>query len=278
MLDLEVFFQLLKTLSMKNIILLIVFFSLTFSLTFSSFAQNIYIKPMLGSQHGWSRMQGKRDLSTHKITYGYAPSYWEINLYAGLALEWQRTQKQRFELAFATHDVGYGYRFEHSYYHDINEVTIRSVHQGYGAGLVLNISLNYAQQLKEFELKSGHKIAFEGILGLSYIHEDKKSLYIASGFSSPIPQIRFQTVGLRKKYNGAGINLGFTTRVKNTQGNDMLELRFQYIQGLTTMFKEGYQYSIKQDSYYSESISKGSIMSISLGVPIRIFNLNKKQD
>lgn len=261
---------------MRNILILAIFLFIS-NITI---AQNIYIKPMLGSQHGLFRFENPQSTKYFEMDYKQTPFNWQIDFYAGIALEYQKDERQRFELSYANNSISRGYNFK--YYDNPDNDSQKGLQRSksYGGRTARNLSVSYARVLFNKTYSSGRRLAFEGIMGGSYLNISK--LF----YSNPSTMLDYEgnyeitSFDKEKRFHGAAVSLGFASRFYTISGKPALEVRFQYSQGLTYLGTYGIDYEVRGQKYYSESITRGSMMSISLGVPIRIFNLNKnkKQD
>ena len=232
---------------------------------------------MLGSQHGLFKFHNPQSTKYFEMDYKQTSFNWEVNLYAGIALEYQKGKKQRFELSYATNEISGGYNFKYYDNPDEDNRQDDQIWKSYGGRSARNLSFNYARVLFNKNYNSGRRLAFEGIIGGSYLNISKRFNHSNSEYTAYDGEIRVAEFEKERYFHGAAISLGFASRFYTIAGKPALELRFQYSQGLTHLGTYGIDYEVKGQSYSSESITRGSMMSISLGVPMRIFDLNKRK-
>ena len=249
-----------------------------FALTTNSIsAQNIYLKPILGSQHGLFKFHNPQSTKYFDMGYKQTPFNWQINLYAGITLEWQKDENQRFELSYATNEVSDGFEFNYYKNPGSNNLEGNYTLKSYGARSARNLSLNYARILFNKNYVSGRRLSFEGIMGASYLNISKLFVHTPTSRRNTDGSFEISDFEKEKRFHGAALSLGFASRFYTIVGKPAVEVRFQYSQGLTHLGTYGINYEVKGQKYYSESKTRGSMISISLGIPMRILNLNKNK-
>jgi hypothetical protein len=241
---------------------------------FASMAQNIFIKPFGGSAYGFSTINKKQDVENFEAYNLNKPKYWNFNAYYGLSLEWQKDTKNRFELSFATQELGLGYQIDYT-----STVTgTTSSFREYTRKPTLNIAFNYGRTLGTIGLKTGKKFSFDGIIGASFI---KKSSFGMTGSQQNIGNIRdLHTVerDWNTEYPSSfGINLGFATRLHNAKGNAVLEFRLQYIKSFAEMRYRNLNYKINGQEFEFKHSTHASMINFAFGIPIRVLSTKKDE-
>ncbi len=239
----------------------------------NSLAQTIFIKPFVGSAYGFSSLEKNRNVENFDAFALNKPSYWKFNSYYGLSLEWQKDTKNRFELSFATQELGLGYQIDYT-----STVTGNSsFYREYARKPTLNIAFNYGRTLGSVGLKTEKKISFDGIIGGSFIKKSSIGLGGTQIIGHQIQDLHTRDVETNTDFNPSfGLNLGFATRLHNAKGNAILEFRLQYIKSFVEMRHQDVKYTINGQEFEFRQSTNASMINFSFGIPIRILSTTKK--
>ena len=254
---------------MKNIVFTLLFTVVTF---YAASAQNIFVKPFGGSAFGFSSVENQTNAENFDAYSTNQPKYWSFNAYYGISLEWQKDIKNRFELVFAKHELALGHGIEYN-----SPVTgMNSNSREYSNRPTLNIAFNYGRTLGSFGLKTGKKVSFDGIIGVSFIKKSNIGFDRTSGRGSGIQDFHTLDIDRNTDFTPSfGLNLGFATRLHNAKGNAVLELRFQYIKSFVEMRYQTTKYDINGQQFEFRQSTNGSMINFAFGIPIRVLSTAK---